>query len=296
LPVKRPEGVELTPIQDQLPEPAEELEVGFTHSVLAQCAMPRSKVEGDTFERRNGSVSLLMTAGKLSVAGEWRKFPLPHGTRPRLALLHLSAEAMKKRSPVVEVGRSARDFLKRLGLDPGGREHGTLRAQMSALAACNMRLGMGSRTIMDAAPIAAFQLHGEEGAAFWPEEARLGDRFFASLQEAAVPLNMHAIASLKNSALALDVYTWLTHRLCRVSRSTGELVSWKLLQEQFGGYGTVKDFRKEAVKALAQVRAVYPGMRVEEVTGCLRLLPSPSPVPPRMVTGAILPGSGKAGG
>jgi hypothetical protein len=37
----------------------------------------------------------------------------------------------------------------------------------------------------------------------------LTPKFFASLTEFAVPLDARALAALKHSALALDVYTWL---------------------------------------------------------------------------------------
>jgi len=244
--------------------------------------MPRRKVDGDTYERTNGNVSLLMKAGELwdERTGTWQPQPLPYGTRPRLALIHISAEAVRTGSPVVEVGRSVRDFLKRLGIDTNGREHAAFQRQMRALAACEMRLGMGAETIMDAAPIKRFRAwHAEvEGQrALWPGTVTLTGDFFDSLLDAAVPLDMNAVARLTHSALALDVYAWLAHRLHRVRAPTGDRVSWLALQAQFGEYRSVKDFRREAMEALAAVQAVYPAARVEAVRGGLRLLPSPPP-------------------
>ena len=57
----------------------------FLHSVLCQVGLPRRRVVGDTFERMNGNVSLLVEAGKLWNGKEWQPQPLPYGTRPRLA-------------------------------------------------------------------------------------------------------------------------------------------------------------------------------------------------------------------
>jgi hypothetical protein len=56
------------------------------------------------------------------------------------------------------------------------------------------------------------------------------------------------------------------------------------LQSQFGhDYCEAKDFKREMVKALRSVSAVYPDARIEQVTGGLLLLPSRSPVPKTMV-------------
>jgi hypothetical protein len=256
---------------------------GYLHSVLAQCGMPRRKVIGDTYERTNGNVSLLMKAGELwdGTTGTWMRQPLPYGTRPRLALIHISAEAVRTRSPVVEVGHSVHDLLKRLGIDTNGREYASFQRQMRSLAACEMRLGMGAETIMDAAPIKGFRAwHTEtEGEGVMaPGTVTLSSDFFNSLLDAAVPLDMNAIARLTHSALALDVYAWLAHRLHRVRSPTGERVSWLALQAQFGEYRSVKDFRREALAALEEVQVVYPAAKIETIRGGLLLLPSAPPV------------------
>lgn len=258
---------------------------GYLHTVLAQCGMPRRKIEGHIYERTNGNVSLLMTAGRLwnEAAGEWQPQPLPYGTKPRLVMIYLSAEAVRKRSRVVDVGHSVREFLMRLGISINGKEHAAFLRQLRALAACDMRLGMGRRTIMDAKPISVFEMapNGPDGQrSLWPGTVTLSDAFFRSLIDAAVPLDMQAIAHLKHSALALDMYAWLAHRLHRVQAQTGEPISWIALQAQFGEYRNTKDFRREAMEALAAVRVVYPAAHIEPIRGGLRLLPSPPPVPP----------------
>ena len=110
----------------------------FLHAGLCQVGLPRSQVKSLTFERTSGKASLLLEAGKLwdGAKNEWVQQPLPYGTRPRLALVHVSTEAVRTQNPAVEVGRSAREFLIRLGIDTGGREYRSFSAQMRALAAC----------------------------------------------------------------------------------------------------------------------------------------------------------------
>ena len=88
---------------------------------------------------------------------------------------------------------------------------------------------------------------------------------------------------LGGSALALDMYFWLAHRLHRVEKPV--MVPWSGLQQQFGqeyeGAHRDKNFRRHALHALRDALAVYPQAKVEQVTGGLRLLPSPPPVLPR---------------
>jgi hypothetical protein len=254
----------------------------FLHSVLCQVGLPRRRVTGTTFERLNGNVSLLVEAGKLWNGKEWQLQPLPYGTRPRLALVHVSSEAVRTKSPAVEVGHSAREFLLRLGISTGGEEYANFNRQLRALAACRMSLGVGVETL-DTKPIkrfAAWASPSEKQRALWPGVIELTREFYDSLTEYAVPLDPRALAALKHSALALDVYSWLSHRLHRVRGPNGAKLSWANLREQFGQeYRDPKDFKREMTKALGAVLAVYPDARVERVPGGLTLLPSKPPVP-----------------
>lgn len=268
-------------IAEQRPE-----RLDFLHSVLCQVGLPRRRPEGDTFERTSGNASLLVEAGKLWNGREWQPQPLPYGTRPRLALVHVSSEAVRSRSPVVEVGHSVREFLLRLGIGTGGEEYANFNRQMRALAACRMTLGVGLETL-EAKPIkrfAAWINRTDHQRALWPGVIELTAEFYGSLLEYAVPLDSRALGALKHSALALDLYTWLAHRLHRVRAPGGTKLSWANLRAQFGQeYANPRDFKREMAKALRAVIAVYPDARVEQVVGGLVLLPSRPPVPKTLV-------------
>ena len=87
----------------------------------------------------------------------------------------------------------------------------------------------------------------------------LSNEFYETLREHAVPLDNRAVAALTHSALALDIYTWLAHRLCRVRKVEGVKLSWRNLRYQFGQeYADSKNFKREWRKALRTVLAVYP--------------------------------------
>jgi len=257
----------------------------FLHAVLCQVGMPRRAVAANVFERSSGAVSMRLEAGVLFKRGGFEQQPLPYGTRPRLVMVHISTEAVRTQRREIEVGDSIRSFMLTLGLDPGGREYVHFKKQMEALAACRMTIGMhaGGRAVtVNTQPISRFDawLHptGRQQV-LWPGTLELSSEFYATLTEHAVPLDYRALGALKHSALALDIYTWLAHRLCRIQAAAGVKISWENLRDQFGQeYANPKDFKKEFKQALRQVMAVYPGARIDDTPGGLMLHSSPPPV------------------
>ncbi|MEI6806532.1 MAG: replication protein RepA [Myxococcaceae bacterium] len=263
-------------------------QIDFLHSVLCQLGMPRKRVEERVFERNNGAVSMVLEAGRLYRRGQWVDMQLPYGTRPRLVMVHISSEAIRTKSRTIEIGESIYEFLKRLCIDPSGGPRGgytMFKKQMEALAACRMNLGwsLQDRDIsINTQPISRFDAwlvnHGPERP-LWPSTLDLSQEFFETLTAHAVPLDHRALAAIKHSALALDIYTWLAHRLCRIKSISGIMLSWNNLKDQFGQeYKDNRDFKKEFRAALRQVHAVYPDSKLEQIPGGFILKPSHPPV------------------
>lgn len=276
-------------------EPPDKLQ--FSHTVLCQVGLPRKHTVERRYERSNGARSLLVEAGSLWNGLSWTEQPLPYGAIPRLVLVHISTEAVRTKSRVINMGDSMREFLMRLGLQPTGGARGgytALRRQMQALAACRMTLGMtdgAKATTIDAKPIKRFDawvFNGHQDGpqrTLWPGELELSEDFFDTLTRHAVPLDYRALGALKHSALALDIYTWLAHRLPRVTNPIGTKVSWANLKDQFGqDYGRSKDFKKTFRHALRQVCAVYADAKLRDAPGGLILQPSRSPVPRTLIS------------
>jgi hypothetical protein len=267
-------------------EPADRTD--FLHTVMCQVGMPRRMTEARTFERHNGHLSILLEAGRLYNGKTWIEHPLPYGTTPRLVMVHLSSEAIRTQSRRVEIGDTMRQFLLMLGMGDGGGPRGgytTVRRQVEALAACRLSIGMhaeGKVVTVDAKPIKRFEawLHQDnDQPTLWPGSMELSPEFYDTLTHHAVPLDYRALAALKHSALALDIYTWLAHRLCRIKEANGVVLSWHSLREQFGQeYSDPKDFKREFRDVLRQVLVVYPTARIEDVEGGIVLRESPPPI------------------
>lgn len=265
--------------------------VDFLHAVLCQVGMPRSRTESRLFERHSGSASMILEAGRLWKRGRWEEQPLPYGTRPRLVMVHISSEAVRTQNREIEIGESIREFLISLGINPTGGARGgytMFKKQMEALAACRLSLGMSTPTrdvTINTQPIRRFEAwlsHDGHQRAMWPGVLELSEDFFSTLVEHAVPLDPRALAAIKHSALALDVYTWLAHRLCRVRSTQGVKLSWANLRDQFGqeytGVDAARDFKTEFKKALKRATEVYPQAKVEPQPGGLLLRSSPPPI------------------
>lgn len=258
----------------------------FIHSVMCQVGLPRSKVDGERFMRQSGAAWLNVQAGFLDEGKGPVLQPVPYGAMPRLALAWVSTFAKRHGSREIPIGDSAAEFLRNMGITgEDGRRYSTLRTQMNALAACRLQLGYKGRTY-NGQPVEQFDAwvsNRESGQrALWPGVMILSENYFSELVENAVPLDNRALHALKGSALALDVYTWLAHRLHRID-GRPVILYWANLREQFGqeyqGKEATKDFQKKFRIALRAVLAVYPQARVKPVTGGLMLMSSPPPIP-----------------
>lgn len=276
-------------------EPPTGDDMNFMHSIMCQVGLPRSKVEGDRFERVCGNAALLVKAGELWDGKHFVPQPIPYGAMPRLILAYMNTYAITKKTPVIPIGNSARDFLRLLGKDGSGGKRGSLttfRKQIQALASCHMTLGFntnGKAQTFNGRPIDRFEAwvvsDEEEQQGLWPGVITYSDTYYQTLIAHAVPIDVRAYYALKGSSLAMDVYIWLAERLHRIGAKPLRL-NWKSLRDQFGqeyqGKEADKDFKKKFVLALQKVQVVYPAAKVDVVDFGLLLTGSPPPIPPKI--------------
>jgi hypothetical protein len=258
--------------------------VEYQHSLLCALTLPRSRQNSREYLRQYQGRILKLEAGDLYNGKQLIPQPLPYGPKARLALMHICTEAVKTQSRFLEVERSARAFMDRIGLHDGGSQYRLLRQQMNALGACRLTLGYtkanGKHATIYAKPIEEFEAwcsddNGEP--ALWASELKLGETFFNDLMAHAVPLSGNAIRGLSHSALALDYYGMFAYRLHALDKPLK--LTWEQLREQIGQeYANTKDFKKETIPAVKAVLEVYPSAKVEQVTGGLMLKPSPPPI------------------
>ena len=278
-------------------------DIRFLHVVLAQCGLPyKNPGNLPMYVRKNGSTTLALTPGALMhpKTGEMALQGLPYGPKPRLLMIHLCTEAIRSQAAEINIGDSMSAFMQDLGLAVTGGQRGSItsfKEQMNRLAASRMqfgRSGEGHASTRNPAPvIQEYDIWFPRNASqrmLWPTTVTLSTPFFESLLESALPLDPYAIRSLQSSSMALDVYTWLAHRLWRIPSDKPCAVSWVALKSQFGTeYGETpngrKNFRQDFREALKSVRLVYKDAKVAETRdGRLELRGSKPPVP-RIIEG-----------
>jgi hypothetical protein len=269
--------------------------LAFQHTVFCQTSLPYRDPGDDVREwhRKQGMVSLLVEAGQVQhpKTQQWVKVGLPWGTKPRLILTHLNAEALRQGSPVIEIESSLSAFVKRIRGFNGGREIRAFKDQLTRLSAALIRMavprGEHHTHQVESKVITAFDLWLQKDGrqrVLWPSVIQLSLDYFASLQEHAVPLNEADLAALAHSAMALDLYAWLAQRLHRIDPNRPAFIQWPALMQQFGpGYHAMGQFKAKFRTALQQVLARYTAARIEVDGHGLRLFNSPPPVTKRLV-------------
>ena len=252
--------------------------LGFLARVLIQATLPHRRCESHEFERTNGRFSLHLQAPP-SVG-------LPYGSYPRLVLAWLNTEAVRTRSRHLEFGATLTSFMSALGLTHVTGKRGTatrLREQLHRLFSTSIRCSYGEEARGHAGGRGYMIAHSHElwwsprdpeDGALWSSSVTLGAEFYEEILAHAVPVDLRALRALKRSALALDVYAWLTYRLSYLRRPV--LVPWAALEGQFGAdYARPRDFRRKFLAHLVDVLCVYPDARVTSEERGLRLYPSP---------------------
>jgi len=258
--------------------------VGYMSRLLVQATLPHRKpADGDTYyERRNGALSLSVLSPP--------HVGLPYGTYPRLLLAWITTEAVRTKSPELELGDSLSQFMCQLGLAPSGGRWGSI----SRLRDHCFRLF--TSTISWTYEGDTSWAHGgikpiEHAEMFWdpkrPEQLALGGpmrsfirlspSFFTELLARPVPLDMRVLKQLarQRSPLAIDIYTWLTYRVSYLREPV--TVQWEWLAWQFGGeYSRIRDFKQNFIHWLTIVRVVadWHDLHVEPVKQGLRIRPS----------------------
>jgi hypothetical protein len=260
--------------------------IGFVYSGWTQAALPHRRLNDDqTWQIASDHVKLLIEPGRRpNDFGEPTWVGVPYGSRARLIMLYLQTEALRTNSREIELGKSLRAWLTRLGISIGGKSLKDVREQAERISRCRLtfhiqsagRAGLVNQNIMDTAMF----VDGTDpiqGTLFL-ETARLSEVFFEQLRKHPVPLEEAAIRAINNNSMALDIYCWLAYRLHVLSGP--RQITWKALMGQFGnGYKEQFHFKPRFLENLGLALAVYPEAKVDADERGLTLKPSKSPIP-----------------
>ena len=281
--------------------------LGFMARALVIATMPykdQKNPDGtpkESFTRHNGDFKLRIVAGYDG--------GIPFGIYPRLLMSWVTTEAVRKQSPVIELGASLSVFLRDV-LDlrsASGGKRGTatrVTEQMKRLfgslitaqySGSQEKKGFLLKNVLIADELEVNEIEEnalwtpqqDSEAGTWKSKVKLTENFFQECIANPVPIDLRAFKALRGSPLAMDIYTWLTYRMSYV-QSTTKPITWEALMMQFGsGYGTgslnpvaikqsVLDFKKNFLRAIKLVHTVYPEARLTYNESGLILMRSPT--------------------
>jgi hypothetical protein len=277
----------------------------FLHSALCAMSLPvrRPADEQAPIIRQDGQYTLVINPKPVvqTVGSEQRlrSLGVPYGSLPRLVLIHIMTEAVRSQSRHVVLGATFADWMRRMGfrtVSYGPRGSATLiKEQLDRLLACEWMIRWDSNDARGEREFGIKEIKltnqyvGTEGKnGGFTREIFMTEGFYDHLREHAVPLNENAIRALRDSATALDLYTWLAYRLPRISPKRPTAISWQQLAVHFGNDGkNIRKFRQTVRDAWERhVSAVYPEARADFDTTLVRLHASPAPLQQKLVQGA----------
>jgi hypothetical protein len=279
----------------------------FLHSALCAMSLPvrRPADEHAPIIRRDGQYTLVINpkpivdlrAGHQSL----RSLGVPYGSLPRLVLIHIMTEAVRTKSRHIRLGVTFTDWMRRMGfrtISYGPRGSATLiKEQLDRLLACEWMIRWDHATAQGDHEfgIKEIKLTNEYVGVdrrnrTFLREIIMTEPFFEHLRQHAVPVNETAIRQIRDSATALDLYTWLAYRLPRLNPKRPTTLSWQQLAVHFGNDGRhIRKFRQTVRDAWErQVSGVYPEARADFDTTVIRLHASPPPLQQKQVRGVQL--------
>lgn len=245
--------------------------------------------------RQDGNYTLVITPKPVvtSLDGSKRlqSLGVPYGTMPRLILIHIMTEAVRTRSRQIVLGSTFTEWMRRMGFRTfsyGPRGSATiLREQLDRLLACEwmIRWDSDNHNGDHEFAIREIKLSDEyvgvdrKNGGF-KRELVMTEGFFSHLRDHAVPLNEHAIRQLRESATALDLYTWLAYRLPRINSNRALTINWSQLAVHFGNdQKNIRKFRHTIRDAWERhVSAVYPDAKADFSATVIKLFSSPPPL------------------
>ena len=260
--------------------------VGISYTGFCLTSLPHKRLPDDQAWKKSGHrVSLIVEPGRMLSGGEPKLYGVPYGARARMVLLYLQTQAVRTGNREVELGRSMRAWLERMGVSVGGETAKAFREQATRISACSLKFfwegdrrsagWTAGRIVTSGLSFHAVEEVGQES--LWDDRVELDPTFYKALKEHPVPLLEAAIRQLRDRSMSLDLYVWLAWRLHTLERDTP--ISWPAVFVQFGeGYRELRHFKPRFLEALSAAVAAYPEARVAVGNEGIKLRPSRPPI------------------
>jgi len=269
--------------------------IGYMARCLVQATLPHSDPKTSSFERTNGLVTL-------SIVGR-KSIGVPYGSVPRTLMAWICTEIVRTGERELMLGRSQSEFLSKLQMENDGRYIASLRKQAHKLFSSMISVtgerpdsDLGLENVVIAKRAMLFwNPRKPDERSLWESTLTVTQDFHEEVLDGPVPVNLGHLHMLRQSPMAMDIYTWLPYRMFLMHRANRPKVQipWHALQAQFGsGFGlkqarrgaeltdaqhreredqALRDFRKQFLRRLKEALMFYPEAReaIDHDTSCL---------------------------
>ncbi len=211
-----------------------EEDVGFSSNIFMVFGLPTRKLK-DRPAYWTKETSLC----KLTIMRH-EKYDVPYGCYARMNQIFIDTEVRTKNTNVIDVGRSLRDYVTKLGYKDGKANKALLRQLINYVTSV-IRVEPGDRVtgrIMGIQSVVArawdifFDVKNPGQLMLSRGEIILDEGYARYIHEHSVPLDMNLVRCFKRNPLALDFYRFLAYRNNGLRKSTS--FPDHLLFEQLG--------------------------------------------------------------
>ena len=266
-------------------------EKSFLCRQLIQVTLPHSDPGYiPIWTRRNNNLLLSIKQGY----EKGKPIGYPFGSIPRLLIFWMTKEALRTKNRIISLGDNLTSFMNEIGINPSSGKRGNnirLKNQMKRLFRADISLEYdynipnlleGTSWIdMKVAKKGNYwwNLQPSGKTLIWEKWIELDKDFYNAITSYPVPMDLRALKALKNSAMALDLYAWVTWRsFVACKNEKPQNITWRSFNKQLGAnYNDLNNLRKKCKLALKKIKIFYPNLKIKEINGGFIILPSSKP-------------------
>lgn len=251
--------------------------IGYIARAFVACGLPHREPGGNLYVRHNGPHTLTLTSSR----------GIPYGKIPRLFLMWLQTEVVRRRISEVCLGNTLSEATRRIGLADAGTTLAAVSKQVRRATATTYEAtyhggGIHRDLWFRLATKVEYRYDPQRPAQaeLWEPTITISADLFHELvaDGGGVPFDWRMVRALR-SPLAIDLYVFATHTTHRIrSRKEPLRIGLHELQQAFGGgYPNTpqgrKDFQKALKQSATQVAALWPGLPLTFERGAVLFSP-----------------------
>lgn len=263
--------------------------VGFIHKSLCIAGLPYRKPAPHTenvatFERRGKGWNLQMITPNLIIPDSDISIPIgvPYGSKARLLIIWLASQARQSSSRCIEIG-PIKQWLRDIGVGVGGIAVNAAKEQLIKIS--NTSFNISVRDIMFGADDVYFRRdnfvesnvlavedlmnlnRGALNEVRWPTGVILTENAWSRFRSPeSLPIPMSRLREIADSAIAIDVFLYLSYQLPIIPEGTEMVMPWKQYHTHFGLVGTHAQncrIKSNAQQPIAAARRAYPEAQID---------------------------------